>query len=177
MSHLIIAPSVGKLAFANTTVPAGNTNANSTAENAFSSSYTIPANSLTAGSIIRVNLYGVYGTTVVAPTLTGKLKLGSTVMLNTGALTTVVSLTNAGWWAEALMIVQTTGASGSIEAQGYAVFATAATTGLSVNIANTAAITIDTTAAQALTVTTQWSAANAANTITLRQAAIEVVRA
>lgn len=163
-----------RVVFANTTVPAGNTNANSAAENAFASGYTFPANTLKVGTVIRVRLFGLYGTTIVAPTLRGKLKLGSTIVLDTGSLTTVVSLTNAGWSAEGLLIVTAIGSSGAVEAQGYSEFSTAATTSLSVNLTNTATITINTTTSQALTVTTQWGTADAANTITLRSMTVEV---
>lgn len=162
------------LAYSNTTVPAGNTVNNSTAETAFASSFTFPANTLKVGNSIHLKLWGVYGTTAVAPTIRGKIKLGSTIMLDTTAITCVINLTNQGWSAEADFIVTAIGASGTIEAQGYAEFATALTTSLSVNVPNTAAITIDTTASQALTVTVQWGTADTANTITLREMLVTV---
>ena len=160
---------------ANTSIPAGNTIANTTTETAFTSSYTIPANALVAGSVVRIKLWGTYGTTVVSPNLTGKLKIGSQTLLNTGALSAAINLSNAGWFADASILVQSIGAGGVVDAQGFAEFASAATTGLSVNIPNTATFTVDTTVTQALTVTIQWSAANAANTITLRQMVVEVL--
>ena len=160
---------------ANTSIPGGNTVANTTTETAFSSSYTIPANTLVAGSVVRVKLWGVYGTTIISPMLTGKVKWGSQTLLNTGALSAAVSLTNAGWFADCSFLVQSAGGSGVVDAQGFAEFASAATTGLSVNVPNTSTFTVDTTATQAITVTVQWSAANAANTITLRQMVVEVL--
>lgn len=167
----------GGLVYVNTTVPSGNTVASSTSEVAFSSSYTIPAGTLAVGNVIRVKMYGVYGTTILAPTLEGKVKLGGVLLLDTGALTCIANLTNAGWSAEALIVVTAIGASGSVEAQGYAEFATAATTGLSVNIDNTAVIgSIDTTGSLALTATAQWSASSSANTITLRQMTVEILK-
>lgn len=163
------------LLYSNTSVPGGNTVNTSIAETAFTSSIAIPSGRLTVGNVIRIKLWGVYGTNVVAPTLTGKIKLGSTTLLNTGALTTIAGVTNVGWFAEAEFIVVSIGASGTIEVQGYAEFATAATTGLSVNIPNTAPITVDTTGNPILTVTVQWSLSNAANTITLRNMVVEAV--
>lgn len=163
------------LLYSNTSVPVGNTVNTSIAETAFTSSIAIPSGRLTVGNVIRIKLWGVYGTNVVAPTLTGKIKLGSTTLLNTGALTTIAGVTNVGWFAEAEFIVISTGASGTIEVQGYAEFATAATTGLSVNIPNTAPITVDTTGNPVLTITVQWSLSNAANTISLRNMVVEAV--
>lgn len=163
-----------KLIYQDATVPVGNTIANQSGSDvAFTSSYTIPANSLTVGKTIRIKAYGVYGTFAVAPNVTGKLKFGSTTITTTGTITSVAGVTNGGWWSEMYLIVTATGASGTVEGQGYAEFATAATTGLSVNMTNTAAITFDTTASQVVTVTIQWSSSNAANTITLRQMTIE----
>ena len=160
---------------ANTSIPAGNTVANTTTETAFASSGSIPANTLAAGSVVRIKLWGTYGTTVVSPNLTGKLKIGSQALLNTGALSAAINLSNAGWFADASIVVQSIGGSGVIDAQGFAEFASAATTGLSVNVPNTSTFTVDTTTTQAITVTIQWSAANAANTITLRQMIVEVL--
>ena len=166
---------VAPLVYADGSVPAGNTVANTTTETAFASTYTIPANRLKVNSVIRVKLYGTYGTTIISPTLTGKFKVGGTTVLNTGALTAVANLTNVGWWAEAILIVTSIGVTGTIEAQGFAEFASAATTGLSVNLTNTATYTKDTTGTLALTITVQWSAASAANTITLRPITVEIL--
>lgn len=160
----------------NTTVPSGNTVANASGSDvAFSSSYTIAANTLKVGTIIRIKLYGVYGTTLLSPNLTGKLKIGSSTLLSTGALTIGVSLTNAGWSAEALLSVTAVGSGGAVEAQGFAQFATAATTGLSVNLTNTSTIAVNTTVSQTIAATVQWSASSSSNTITLRQALFEVL--
>lgn len=163
------------LSFANTSVPVGNTVANTTTETPFTSTYTLPANTLKVGSVIRVKMYGIYGTNIVAPSLTGKFKIGSTVILNTGALTSVAGVTNGGWSADALITVDTIGVGGTVEAQGFAQFATAATTGLSVNVGNTTTFAVDTTIDEIFSVTVTWSSANSANTITLRQMAIEVI--
>lgn len=161
----------GALLYSDGTTPVGNT-VTSTSETAFTSSYTIAASTLAVGDVIRVKAYGVYSGTVL-PTFRAKMKFGSTIMLDTGALTGLVTGSNLGWWAEGNFIVKTIGASGTIEAQGYAEFSTAATTGLSVNPVNTATITIDTTASQAVTITAQWGAGGTGQTITLREISVE----
>lgn len=165
------------LVYVNTSVPAGNTVANTAADTAFTSSYTIPAGQLDVGTVVRVKLYGVYSTdAAAAPTIRLRLKLGATTMIDTGAVTTVVSTSNRGWSAEATFTVTTDSATGVIEAQGFAEFETAATTALIVNMENIAAVSpIDTTSALALTATLQWGTADADNTATLREMTVEVM--
>lgn len=163
------------LGSSNTSIPAGNTIANTASETAFTSSYTIPANTLRAGSVIRIKLFGTYGTdAVLAPTLQGRLKIGGTTRLDTGSLTAVVGATNRGWTAEGQIVVQSIGASGVADAQGTAQFSTAVTAALSVHMPNTATFTLDTTATQAITVTIQWGTADTDNTITLRQFVVSI---
>lgn len=161
--------------FSNTSIPAGNTVANTASETAFTSSYTIPANSLRAGSVIRVKLFGTYNTdAILAPTLQGRLKIGGTTRLDTGALTSVVGTTNRGWVAEGQIIVHSIGGAGVADAQGTAQFSTAVSAALAVNMANTATFTLDTTATQAITVTIQWGTADTDNSITLRQMTVQI---
>ncbi len=166
-------PGSDTLLYSDGTVPAGNTVANTVTETAFASTYTLSANSLVVGDVLRITMTGLYSTDVLAPTLTGKLKLGGTTVLNTGALTAVAAVTNGGWTMTAWLIVTAIGAGGAFEAQAYAEFATAATTALSANVTNTAAVSINLATTEAITATVQWSAASASNTITLRQMAIE----
>jgi hypothetical protein len=169
-------PFSGSLVYQDGTVPGGNTIANTGAATAFASSYSIPAGSLTVGSVIRVKLYGVYSTALTPPTITLAIKVGSTTLLTTGAITAVNSLTNDGWWTEALMTVTAIGASGSMEAQGFSCFATAATAAQNVDMTNTAVVgSIDTTASLALTANVTWGTASASNTITLREMIVEVM--
>lgn len=161
---------MGALVYADGSVPGGNTVANTITETALTSSYTIPANSLVAGNVIQLQIAGVYGTDIVAPMITAKIKIGSVVVASTGAITAVAAVTNGGYTGFLDLIVTTTGAAGVVESQGFVEFATAATTALTVNLKNTAAVTgIDFTAAQTVTVTIQWGTAAAANTITMRQ--------
>lgn len=167
--------SAARAAYKDGSVPGGNTVANTVTETAFASTTTFAANTLAVGSVIRLSLTGVFSSTLLSPTLTGKVKLGGATVLNTGALTIAVGAANNGWTATGLFIVTAIGATGSVEIQGYAEFATAATTSLSVNVANTAPFTIDTTASLALTVTVQWGTASASNTITLRQMLVELL--
>jgi collagen type VII alpha len=164
------------LVFSNTTVPAGNTVSNTSSETFFTSSYAIPPSALAVGMVIRVKLFGVYSTGVVAPSLTLKIYFGSTVMVASGALATVAGVTNDGWSAEGLFIVQTIGAIGTVEAQGISEFSTASTAVLFVNMDNTAPITLNTTVSQTIQVSVQWGGTvSASDTITLREMTVEVM--
>jgi hypothetical protein len=161
------------LAYVNTTVPAGNTVANTVTATAFASSYTIAAGYLPVGAVIRVVMKGVYSTAALAPTISIALKFGTAVLLTTGAVSPLAtSATNDGWSYEALLVVQSTGASGAIESQGTAVFQTATTSAAVLPLENTAPITVDTTIAEAITAVVTWGTASASNTITLREMAV-----
>ena len=166
---------IPQLKYKNTSVPAGNTISNDTNELNFASNVIIPANSFSAGDVWRITLFGVYSTFAVAPNITGKLKFNSTVLLNSGALTTVAGVTSAGWKAEAIIVVNSIGSAGSVESQGFCLFSTAATASLNVTLTNNSAVIIDTTIDNTLQVSVQWSSANAANSITLRPMIIEKI--
>lgn len=162
--------------FVNITVPSGNTIANTTTETAFASTYTIPANTLEVGDIIRIKLWGVYSNTLTPPTVIGKVKIGSTVFATTGTITGGAAASNAGWSGEESIVVQSIGSSGVVDAQAFLEFATAATAALTINVPNASTLTLDTTADQAITVTVQWGTASASNTITLRQMIVEILK-
>lgn len=161
----------GSLAYVNVSVPAGNTVANTGTETAFASTYTIPANALQQGSVINIKAAGIYSTDAVPPTLRVRVKLGSTTILDSGAMT-LSAVADAGWWIDGQAAIFTGGAAGDLDAQGLIVLNTGAGTSLAVNLENTAPISIDTTANQAVTISVEWGTADADNTITMRQMAI-----
>ena len=138
---------------------------------------TLPVNFLTAGKTIRVTASGVYGTDAVsAATLTLRIKLGSTVILTTGANIPNGSLTNRGWSISSLITCRTTGATGTVFGQGRCNLSTDATTAQTVDMENTATQTVDTTATQVVDVTAQWGVGvAAADTITGTNILIEVL--
>lgn len=164
------------LVYANTTVPAGNTVSNTSSETFFTSSYTVLANTLAIGTVLRIKLFGVYSTGVVAPSLALKIYFGATVLIASGTLTTVAGVTNDGWSAEGVFTVQTIGVAGTIEAQGLSEFSTASTAVLFVNMDNTAPITADTTINETVRASIQWGGTvNASDTITLREMTVEIM--
>lgn len=165
-------PSGGTLAYVNTSIPGGNTIANTVTETAFTSSYDIPAGTLVVGSVVRVLLYGAYGTDAVAPTLRIRLKLDSTTVIDTTAITLASSVTARGWCAEAQLVVASAGAGGTINPDATIQFGTGAAAATPINLPGTPGTSLDTTVDQTVTVTAEWGTADADNTITLRQMAI-----
>jgi hypothetical protein len=121
---------------------------------------TLSANRLVVGENFKGRFRGRYSTTGT-PTLQIKVKMGSVVLLDTGAVTLGSAVSNKEFELEFDATCRTAGASGTVFAQGKAIFDTTI-----VPIVNTAAATIDTTASQAIDVTATWGTANSANTIT-----------
>lgn len=160
--------------FANTSVPAGNTVANTVTETNFASNYSIPANDCQPGRVYKVTAQGVYGTTTTAPTLNIRVKLGTTALVATGAQTTTISMTNREWRVEFQFICISTGAAGTVEAGGAFTRFTSAIASVLWEMSNTAVVpSINTTTAQTLQISAQFGTANAANTITMRQLIVE----
>lgn len=163
------------LVYMNPVVPPTNTIEDTASETAFDSEYSIPVTDLVENKVIRVKAFGVYGTDSTPPTLRLRLKLGGTTILDTTAFTTTGSLTDRGWMFEGVILVTEEGASGSVEAQGAASFSTGPATADVVHMPNTAAITgLDIDAATILSMTAEWGAADADNTITLRQLMVNI---
>lgn len=166
---------VAGVVFANTTVPAGNTVSNTTADTNFASNYSIPANDCQPGRVYRITAQGTWGDTTAAPTLNMKVKFGSTQVGATGAVSvSQVSQTARTWRLEYAFTCLTTGASGTVEGQGvFTRFHTNEQTSVLWGMTTTGAVTVNTTTAQTLQVSATFGTANAANTITMRQLIIE----
>ena len=161
------------LLFSNTTLPAGNTIANTAAETAFTSSYTILANTLAAGNVLRFIMRGVISAAGTA-TILLRIKIGGTLV---GSMTlTLSAVTNLGWNSYMDVLVQSIGVAGAFECQGELEYATATGTTKRSQYSNTSTTAIDTTVNEAITATIQWGAANVLNTITCRQFIVEILR-
>jgi hypothetical protein len=133
------------------------------------SSYSIPANSLAANRVIRVTASGVYSTANATDTVTIRGRIAASTWHN--VVNTAATVTNAQWSASWIIIVATTGAGGTAESQLPWVFINSVVK----HDPATAAKSIDTTLARTLDITAQWSAAAAANTISIRQFVVEVL--
>ncbi len=162
---------VSGVLFANTTVPAAV--ANTVTETTFAQSYTIPANDCQPGRLYRITAQGSYSTTA-SPTMTFRLKLGSTNIAATNAIVMGTTQTNRGWRVEGQFVCITTGSSGTIESQGAATVGLTAITIGGGDMVTTTRPTINTTTTQAVQLSVQWGTASASNTITLRQLIVEM---
>lgn len=144
---------------------------NTNTETAFDVSFTIKKNTLKVGDKIRIRARVSAPTTNSTDTLTLKLKIGSTVVVATGAVD--VADGDAGI-IDAELTIRTIGASGTFVASGHWVLGVPGTA--TVRGAVLASTVIDTTADQAVTVTATWSVASASNICALQELSGELVR-
>jgi len=136
----------------------------------FGGNSTLPANFYAAYTVLRIRGRG-YVSNTATPTLTLKVKHGSTVIASTGAITTASGLSNTGWSLEATIVCRSSGGSGTVMAQGEARI-----NSTFYPMVNTATVTIDTTATQTASITAQWGTNSASNTITCQELITEVRR-
>lgn len=155
--------------------------ASTTTETIIFPNVTLPANLMQDGRVLRLTAYGRHSTTAT-PTLTFALRWGGvsgTVLAQSGAITCGSGVTAAMWQTELKLIVRTNGATGTIFAVGHAVLGedAAGSVGSATNashegfmgsagVATPAAVTVDLTADTPLSLTADWSANSASNTLT-----------
>lgn len=166
---------VGGLVAVNTSIPAGNTIASTTAETDFASNWSMPANYCVAGRTIRWTAQGTYSTTGT-PTLTLRLKAGTTNLAVSPAITTGNGVTDREWRLEGQTICNAapTGTSAT-ETQGIVDLFTSSTAATPAEMVNTTTTNLATNGALTLQVSGQWSAASSSNTVTLRQFIVEAI--
>lgn len=153
---------------------------NSTTKTIIIPDLTLNANYLTQGKRLRLELMGQLSSlTATTPNITLRVGIGTTTLSTTyevasGALAfTTTAMTNATWKMDIDLVCQTigTGGTGLVLGQAALPGLTAVTTvgGEGYNnflpVTSPAAGTINTTVANLVSVSAQWSAANAANTI------------
>ena len=144
---------------------------NTVAETDFDKQVTIPANSLNVGDVIRVRLGALAPSTNSTDTLTIKLKIGSTVIISTGAVD--VANSDVGY-IEADMVIRSIGAGGTLAGAGTQALGTPGTVASKPFVLTSTAI--DTTVAQAVKASAQWSVANAGNVARLEVLDVQVFR-
>lgn len=150
--------------------------ANSTAETTLISpnrgSLSLAPLYFTPGKILRIRGRGLHSVTGT-PTFNIKLKLDSTAILTTGAIS-IGTGANQKFELEGLITCQAQGSSNTLMAQGTYTEPPATFGNVSgIDLGNTAAASIDTTAAHVLDLTGTWSAASSSNTLTLTNLVIE----
>lgn len=139
--------------------------------------FTLPANSLIAGSGLRITAFGTFSNTATPTLLLGAYYGGvaGVALAATGATTTTTGATNWPWRLELNVLVRSTGSSGTAMSQGFVDLGTSLTAVARIPIPATAlaTVTIDTTAAKTITIGAQWGTSSASNTLTLHGFQVE----
>jgi len=133
--------------------------ANTVTETIFSTNFTVPANSVTAGKKLRIRAHGKYSTTG-SPTLRFGIRFNGVTLAQTGTIACGTGVTDSDWSVEAVMATNAASSSAAVRAHIKAIVD-------STMAQKRAATTIDATAAGVLGITAQWSAPDPANTIML----------
>jgi hypothetical protein len=141
---------------------------------------TLPANLLENGSEIEVNAFGNFSTTGTPTLLLGIYYGGvaGVALAASSAVTTGSAAASWPWMIRWRGIVRTNGATGTINGQGEFQLGTALTAFSVRPIPETLAlrtVTIDTTAAKAVTIGAQWGTSSASNTITCNDISVKLV--
>lgn len=152
---------------------------------------TLPANFLKAGTTIRGTVWGVITTPGAGPaTVEMFVKYGGTagtILLDSGAITPTVSLTNSPVKMDFMITCISVGGTGTVEAQGMLTLnpsaALSATVGPSnrgmgtagTGVGNSAVVTIDTTTANDLIVSFKMGSAVAGSAFSFRAGTLEIL--
>lgn len=125
-------------------------------------SATIPANKLRVGDVIRVRAQGIATATNSTDTLTPRLRLGTTIAGTAVSAIAATDVANSDiFYFDQEIVIRTIGASGTYVAAGVcAIAATGVAPALATILASTA---IDTTVANTIYFTGQWSTTSASN--------------
>jgi len=156
----------GKLLYVNTAASSAHTA--TTTEALFDTQYSLPANSVRAGSVIKIRFQGIATATNGTDTLTVKLYIGglSGTALLTGTATDVAN--NNIFAGEFTLVIRTIGSSGTMVGYGTHTEVPAASGTAVHDITEIlASTTIDTTTAQVIGVGVDWSSTNAGNSCRL----------
>lgn len=141
---------------------------------------TLPANLLETGSEIEISAMGQFSTTGT-PTLLLGFYYGGVAGVALAASSAITTGTGAAAWPFILRyrgVIRAVGSSGSINGQGELLLGTALTAFTVRPIPEVAAsrtVTVDTTAAKAITLGAQWGTSSASNTLTCNDISVRLV--
>lgn len=147
---------------------------NTVTETAFSTSYTLPANRLRNGAVLKIRYQGIATATNSTDTLAIKLYIGGLAgtLLHSHTATDVAN--NDVFSGEYELIFRTIGATGTMVGCGTCKSIPAAESTATYKDDILASTAIDTTATQAIAVSAQWSVASASNSCRLDFIRIEL---
>jgi hypothetical protein len=147
--------------------------ANTTTEAILFPDVTVPGNYMQDGRLLRLRAFGKLSTTGT-PTMTWAIRWGGVagvLLATTEAITMGSGVSAVNWGLEALIQTRVNGSTGSVFVMGEVSVHSAAGTVLA-NVFGVsgydspAAVTVDLSIDKALSLTADWSAASASNTIT-----------
>lgn len=147
--------------------------ANTTTETIIFPNVTIPANYMQDGRVLRIRAFGKLSTTGT-PTITFAIRWGGvagTLLATSEAITCASGAANTMWSLEAFIQVRSNGSTGTLLVCGDVTVNLTASTNTSGAFGASgfdapAAVTVDLTADTALSLTADWSAGSASNTLT-----------
>jgi hypothetical protein len=169
-----------KVEFAQTTIQGGDTVTNfPVGGSEFATTYTIPANTLTAGMVIEVWAAGLQVASTTGNSFGYGVKLGSTIAVpgNVG-LFSAATANSLPWTLNARIIcTDVSGGTATLEAQGSQISPSSATAFGTRNNFNTATFTVDATVTQELKIYQGINANDGINdTATLRQLIVKILK-
>lgn len=150
--------------------------ASTAAEVLFVTGVTIPANTLRVGSVIKVRAYGEAGITA-SPTLTIRVRVNGTAGPKILEASKVLGAA-CDWLVESLVTIRSITAAGTFVATGSAFFDESPISGTHMVLSTGSASyvqAIDTTAANVISVTGQWSASSPSNAARMISWTVEVI--
>ena len=127
----------------------------------------------TIGRTLRIQVRGMISVNVGSPTLTVRFKIQG-VTISTGVIAVNAASSNA-FSIDELVTVRTTGASGTFASNGEFSYQDTSNGSPSVGLLQPGTSTTDLTTSKTIDITVQWSAANAASTLTSQVATIEIL--
>lgn len=137
--------------------------------------FNIPANSLSIGKVLKYTLRGRYGTGNPAPNITFRTKLGAANVSVSPAFSLSATQTNQGFEVEMNIIPITLGITGTAKVLMSIRFTNRTGGSQNIIVPNVTNKTINTTIANNINFSFQWSAANALHTSTIEQSTLEIL--
>jgi hypothetical protein len=144
----------------------------------FDKTYTLPASTLRAGSVLRVHAAGIHSTTGT-PTIDFYIRIGGSTnyICQVMQMTCGNGISNLPWIAQGEIIARSVGNPGTLmQGYGWASIVTAGTPTTSVknNNIDMTALSINTTANQTVDVGIKWSSGSLSNTATMQTFYVEI---
>lgn len=124
------------------------------------------------GQVIRVTANGVYSTVDATPTVIIRIGVGTAAPITewNSMTSTAAAVTNQPWNLQFIGVVTAIGSSGTVEAQ-----LSGKINNVNKDDPNTATVTFNTNTTQTLSISADWSAANASNSISIRSFLLEII--